>query len=480
MSVQKPKRPYGSGALYVRTDAAGRESYYARWRSDDGREVKRRLGLKRAPHEADGMTKSEAEDELRRLRAEVKPTGHAGDALTVAELGARYIADLERQSRKKATVVAVRSILRVWLEPFFGERDVRRIAAEDVNDLIGMMEKGDRPGPRRTGDRRYGRAVGVKSVRNYIGTLSALLNFAMRKGWLAANVARLVDLPGAVRSEHIHFLDVDEVNALATAAQTGEYEAIDRALYLTAAMTGLRQGELVALRWQDVDWPAARVRVRQNYVLGEFGAPKSKRSTRSVPLADVVAGELDPALQGVAQAGRRRPRLRRSAHGRAARQGRDPRSVSARAQGGEARRGAPPRPAPHVRHEDGGSGRADADAAGVDGSPRHSDDAALRRLRPERVRGRAWGGGFESGDSCGGGVERTRHREPSRSRDRRGGLPDRGGAVRSSPGRGALRSCRGSSGGAPRRLRRAIRRRRPPGRHRVSRSRWRDATQRGL
>ncbi len=45
-------------------------------------------------------------------------------------------------------------------------------------------------------------------------------------------------------------------------------------------MTGLRAGELVALRWRDVDWVVARVRVRQNYVLGEFGTPKSRRSTR--------------------------------------------------------------------------------------------------------------------------------------------------------------------------------------------------------
>ncbi len=77
------------------------------------------------------------------------------------------------------------------------------------------------------------------------------------------------------------------------AARPGEYEAIDRALYLAAAMTGLRQGELIALRWQDVDWAAAKVRVRRNYVLGKFGTPKSKRSMRAVPLADAVAGELD-------------------------------------------------------------------------------------------------------------------------------------------------------------------------------------------
>ena len=83
----------------------------------------------------------------------------------------------------------------------------------------------------------------------------------------------------------------------------GQFRAIDRALYLTAAMTGLREGELVALRWRDVDWQAGRVRVRQNYVLGEFGTPKSRRSTRSVPLADVVAGELDRLFQAIESSG---------------------------------------------------------------------------------------------------------------------------------------------------------------------------------
>jgi len=288
----RARRSYGSGALYERADRTGRASWYGKWRCD-GVQVKRRIGEKRTDGSRDGLTRVQAESELRRLIAKVKPTRVSGDALTITDLGDRYRAHLERQGRKKATIVALDSILRVWLVPFFAERDLRRVRAQDIHDLMAMMESGARPGPRERGDRRYGRPVGVKSLRNYIGTLGALLGFAERKGWVAVNVARHVDLPGKPESEEIRFLDPLDVQALACAACPGAFEAIDRGLYLTAAMTGLRQDELVALRWRDVDWTAGRIRVRQNYVLGEFGTPKSRRSTRSVPMADQVAGELD-------------------------------------------------------------------------------------------------------------------------------------------------------------------------------------------
>jgi integrase len=58
-------------------------------------------------------------------------------------------------------------------------------------------------------------------------------------------------------------------------------------LYLTAAMTGLRQGELIALPWLDVDWVARRIRVADNFPRGrvdERDSPKSHEG-RSVPMA---------------------------------------------------------------------------------------------------------------------------------------------------------------------------------------------------
>lgn len=83
----------------------------------------------------------------------------------------------------------------------------------------------------------------------------------------------------------------------------GVYASIDRAFYLTAIMAGLRHGELIALRWRDVDWVAGRVRVRQNWVLGEFDTPKSLRGARSVPMADRLAGELDRLYKAMGEPG---------------------------------------------------------------------------------------------------------------------------------------------------------------------------------
>ena len=89
------RRPYGAGSLYVRGGV-----WYAHWRADGGRQVKRRVGPMRVEGSRDGLTRSQAEAELRRLIAETKPARMtAGDALTMADLGRRYLANLERQSR---------------------------------------------------------------------------------------------------------------------------------------------------------------------------------------------------------------------------------------------------------------------------------------------------------------------------------------------------------------------------------------------
>jgi integrase len=133
-----------------------------------------------------------------------------------------------------------------------------------------------------------------KSVRNYLGSLSALLNFAVRKKWIAASPMSAVDLPTVTRDaplEELTFLEPDEVARLIAAAVEGEYEDLDRTLYVLATYTGLRQGELRGLRWQHVDFERALIHVLESVTRSRRSSPKGRRR-RSVPLAATAAEAL--------------------------------------------------------------------------------------------------------------------------------------------------------------------------------------------
>jgi integrase len=83
-------------------------------------------------------------------------------------------------------------------------------------------------------------------------------------------------------------LDAGEIALLTSHAENTQ----DATLFAVAAFTGLRLGELLALRWGDVDFGKRIVHVRRSYVLGREDTPKSHK-VRSVPLIDQAAVALD-------------------------------------------------------------------------------------------------------------------------------------------------------------------------------------------
>src|SRR5690348_8647628 len=111
------RRPAGTGSLFVRIDGAGRGSWYAKWREGE-RQVKRRLGPVRERGSAVGLSRGEAEAELRRLlsdRAAVRPPA---ERLTLAEAGERYVRHVETfRGRKASTVQDYRITVRRHLAP---------------------------------------------------------------------------------------------------------------------------------------------------------------------------------------------------------------------------------------------------------------------------------------------------------------------------------------------------------------------------
>jgi integrase len=280
-TAEMAKRPYGAGALSIRADSNGRMSWYGQWRVG-GRRVTRKLGSKREVGTRLGLTRAQAERRLQRL-IDTETHAPVDERLSVGETGELLVAHLEALGRKRSTLDEYRSTLTVHLAPFFGDAPLDKVGKRQIEAFIAAK-------------RQEGKAT--KSTLNYVGLLHSIFDFALRRGLCRENPVKLIEKPAREgASPDIRFLDDAELEAVLRAVPDDARGPTERALYLTAAMTGLRQGELIGLRWSDVDWPARRVRVRRNFVRGEYGTPKSKRSSRAVPLADRVAGQLDQLHQ---------------------------------------------------------------------------------------------------------------------------------------------------------------------------------------
>jgi integrase len=159
----------------------------------------------------------------------------------------------------------------VHAKKVFGDRNVRGLGAEDVADLNGILrERGCSPSTR------------AKHLR----VLGACLQAAVFYRYSDTNPVR--ELPPAQRPrperKEAGYFENEELPRLFARLYDEPY----RTLCLSALKTGMRQGELFALRWCDVDLEQAVVRVRRSYTGGTLGTPKS-RERRDVDLiSDVV------------------------------------------------------------------------------------------------------------------------------------------------------------------------------------------------
>lgn len=271
------RRPHGTGSLLVRKDALGRETWYGKWRVGD-RQVMRRLGHRRQAGESVGLTRREAEAELRRLIGEEQGTP-SQERLNLETLAPRYLAHKETQGLRRHTLKTYEMMLRVHLVPFFGGRGLGAITAAEVESFIRL---------------KLNEGKSRKTIDHLLGLLSAMYRYSIKRGYARINPVELADRPRQQRTDaDIRYLTIEELEAILRAVPDDELGPMERVVYLTAATAGLRRGELLALRWRDVDWTAGVIRVRRSYGDGEFGPPKSRRSSRAVPMADRVAAELD-------------------------------------------------------------------------------------------------------------------------------------------------------------------------------------------
>lgn len=298
------KRSHGSGHLYVKWG-----SYYGRWRGVDGRLINKRIGKVRNRGEKDGITRAEAERGLRRLieADERRPEPPPERALTVDDVADQLRERLAIEGARLSYRQNCESMQRIHVSPAIGKRKIETVTRQDVERLGRAM---------------LARGLAPKTVRNVMTFVHSVFALALSNEWIERNPVTAAARPKRRRqgdaNPDLRFLTVEQLDRVLDAipdeivaappapARRGRrgpapppppdvLGPVLRVLILAAAFTGLRQSELIGLRWKDVDFESQRIRVRNAVVRGEHsGEGKSDLSTRrSVPMTERLRAELE-------------------------------------------------------------------------------------------------------------------------------------------------------------------------------------------
>jgi len=260
------RRDRGEGAVFQRPDG--------RW------EARLELGWadgKRQRKFVYGRTKKEALAKLREAqRQAAEGTLVVSERTTVEQFLTSWLESVQPTLRP-ATWRRYEQYVRLHTVPTLGRVRLAKLGPQHLQRLYADRLKA---------------GVSAQSVVHLHRTLHRALSHALKWGFVGRNVAALVDPPRVERPEY-EPLTAEEARQLLDAARGNRLEA----LYVLALTTGLRRGELLGLRWQDVDLDARVLSVRRSLQIGEDGRwrsgdPKTKRSRRPVLLVDMAVDAL--------------------------------------------------------------------------------------------------------------------------------------------------------------------------------------------
>ena len=210
------------------------------------------------------------------------------EILTVDQVADRLRERIAIEGARKSYRQNCESMQRVHISPALGKRKIGAVSTEDVERLASRM---------------LARGASPKTVRNVMTFLHSVFGLAVRKGWAPSNPVEDAARPKRRRAgdadPDLQFLTPAELDRVIDVIPDHVVDKdalgpVMRVLLLAAGTTGLRQSELLGLRWRDVDMRAQGVRVRNAWVRYEHsGEGKSDLSTkRSVPMTDRLTGEL--------------------------------------------------------------------------------------------------------------------------------------------------------------------------------------------
>jgi integrase len=217
------------------------------------------------------------EDVARRITGALKATQDGipipGETDTVERYLTRWLADTVTNRVRPVTLVSYEGIVRLHIIPELGKVRLARLTPSQVQALL---------------NRKLAAGMSPRSVEYIRSVLRQALGHAVRWNLVSRNVAALTDRPRPVRQE-IRPLDIEQARRFLEAVRGDRLEA----LYSVAQALGVRQGEALGLRWEDVDLDNGFVHIRRSLVRlnGEFvlTEPKTTSSARRLgPLPDML------------------------------------------------------------------------------------------------------------------------------------------------------------------------------------------------
>jgi integrase len=241
-------------------------------------------------------TKRKAQEELTRLLAQRNEGSYVDPTkMTVAEYLRHWLAaDIDRRVAAR-TAAHHRGIVEKNIIPRIGGVPMRKLTAVHIEAFEADLQREGwvkmRRRPQEDDRQPEKRGLSAQTVQHVHRTLSQALTHAVRLGVLLKNPAAQVNSPRPPQRE-IKILSKDEIGTVLKAAErTWLYLPV-----LVAVTTGLRRGELLGLRWSDLDLNAGRLTVNQSMerIKGNitFKAPKTKMSRRSITLPAAVVRAL--------------------------------------------------------------------------------------------------------------------------------------------------------------------------------------------
>lgn len=234
-----------------------------------------------------GKTRKEAQEKIEELkRLASQGLAQLDEKQTVEQYLATWL-ELKRPQLKASTLRPYRNDIELRLIPHLGKLPLTKLSAQHLQLMYArLIESG----------------TSAKTVTDCHGVLHSALEDAVRMGLVVRNVADMARTPRKVRPE-MRIFTVDEIHRFLDQVRGDRFEA----LYILAFATGMREGELLGLRWPDVDFPTQTLQVRvavtetddDRFVLAE---PKTPYSRRTIALPEeAVQALLDQWKRQIAE-----------------------------------------------------------------------------------------------------------------------------------------------------------------------------------